>query len=63
MGSYDISVNRAIDVSFINCTQTNSIDDNTYWGIFLRYITTDSGKTLRISDNMYVFKDINVMIN
>ncbi len=33
MGSYDISVNRAINVSFINCSQTNDINDNTYWGI------------------------------
>jgi len=33
MGSYDLTVNRALNVSFINCTQTNSIDDHTYWGI------------------------------
>ncbi len=33
MGSYDISVNRAINVSFINCNQTNDINDRTYWGI------------------------------
>jgi hypothetical protein len=33
MGSYDISVNRAINVSFVNCSQTNDIDDSTYWGI------------------------------
>lgn len=33
MGSYDIIVNRALNVSFINCTQTNDIDDNTFWGI------------------------------
>ena len=33
MGSYDISVNRALNVSFVNCTQTNDIDDRTYWGI------------------------------
>ena len=33
MGTYDLSVNRAVNVSFVNCTQTNSIDDNTYWGI------------------------------
>jgi hypothetical protein len=26
-------VNRAINVSFINCSQTNDIDDRTYWGI------------------------------
>jgi len=33
MGSYDISVGRALNVSFINCSQTNDIDDRTYWGI------------------------------
>lgn len=33
MGTYDLNVNRALNVSFINCTQTNDIDDNTYWGI------------------------------
>ncbi|MCF8225321.1 MAG: hypothetical protein K9J30_05540 [Bacteroidales bacterium] len=33
MGSYDISVNRALNVSFVNCSQTNSIDDRIYWGI------------------------------
>lgn len=33
MGSYDLSVNRALNVSFVNCSQTNDINDNTYWGI------------------------------
>ncbi|MGB3852249.1 MAG: right-handed parallel beta-helix repeat-containing protein [Tunicatimonas sp.] len=33
MGSYDLSVGRALNVSFINCTQSNDIDDRTYWGI------------------------------
>lgn len=33
MGSYDISVNRALNVSFINVSQTNDINDRTYWGI------------------------------
>jgi hypothetical protein len=33
MGSYDISVNRAINISFVNCRQTNDINDKTYWGI------------------------------
>lgn len=33
MGSYDLLVNRALNVSFINCSQTNDIDDRTYWGI------------------------------
>ncbi len=33
MGTYDLSVNRAVNVSFLNCSQTNDIDDNKYWGI------------------------------
>ncbi|MEZ4994197.1 MAG: hypothetical protein R2824_27465 [Saprospiraceae bacterium] len=33
MGSYDISVGRALNVSFVNCSQTNDINDRTYWGI------------------------------
>ena len=33
MGTYDLSVNRALNVSFINCTQTNDINDSKYWGI------------------------------
>jgi hypothetical protein len=33
MGSYDISVNRALNISFVNCSQTNDIDNSTYWGI------------------------------
>ncbi len=33
MGSYDISVNSALNVSFINCSQTNDIKDNRFWGI------------------------------
>ncbi len=33
MGSYDISINRALNVSFVNCSQTNDINDNRYWGI------------------------------
>ncbi|MFD2146375.1 hypothetical protein [Mucilaginibacter antarcticus] len=33
MGTYDLSVNHAVNVSFINCSQTNNIDDTRYWGI------------------------------
>lgn len=33
MGTYDISINRALNVSFVNCSQTNDINDRTYWGI------------------------------
>lgn len=34
MGTYDIIVNRALNVSFVNCSQTNDIKDTKYWGIF-----------------------------
>lgn len=34
MGTYDLIVNRAINVSFVNCSQTNDIKDSKYWGIF-----------------------------
>jgi hypothetical protein len=33
MGSYDLSLNRALNVSFVNCRQTNDINDSKYWGI------------------------------
>jgi hypothetical protein len=33
MGTYDLSVNRALNVSFVNCSQTNDINDRMYWGI------------------------------
>lgn len=33
MGTYDLSVSRALNVSFVNCRQTNDINDRTYWGI------------------------------
>ncbi len=33
MGTYDISLNRALNVSFVNCRQTNDINDRKYWGI------------------------------
>jgi hypothetical protein len=33
MGTYELSVNRSLNVSFINCSQTNSIDDAAYWGV------------------------------
>lgn len=33
MGSYDISITRALNVSFEHCSQTNDIHDPTYWGI------------------------------
>ena len=33
MGTYDISVARALNVSFVNCRQFNDIKDATRWGI------------------------------
>lgn len=33
MGSYDLTVNRALNVSFINCRQSNDINDRKFWGI------------------------------
>jgi hypothetical protein len=33
MGSYDLSVNRALNISFVNCRQTNDINDTGFWGI------------------------------
>ncbi|WP_209329005.1 hypothetical protein [Lunatimonas salinarum] len=33
MGTYDISLGRALNVSFINCSQTNDINDTQFWGI------------------------------
>ena len=33
MGTYDISINRALNVSFVGCRQTNDINDDSYWGI------------------------------
>jgi len=33
MGTYDLSINRALNISFVNCRQTNDINDSGYWGI------------------------------
>ncbi|MCM4162422.1 MULTISPECIES: hypothetical protein [unclassified Arenibacter] len=33
MGSYDLLVNRALNVTLENCRQTNDINDSTYWGV------------------------------
>jgi hypothetical protein len=33
MGTYDISVSRALNISFISCSQINDINDDKYWGI------------------------------
>src|SRR3546814_5192027 len=33
MGTYDISMSRALNITFEHCSQTNDINDRTYWGI------------------------------
>ena len=33
MGSYDLSVGSAVNVSFISCRQTTDINDTRYWGL------------------------------
>ena len=33
MGSYDININRALNITFENCSQTNDINNVEYWGI------------------------------
>jgi len=35
MGSYDISVGRGLNVTFVNCRQSNDISDDRYWGIMV----------------------------
>ncbi|MBW3629676.1 MAG: right-handed parallel beta-helix repeat-containing protein [Gemmatimonadetes bacterium] len=58
MGSYDILVNRAVNVSFVNCTQTNDINDHTYWGImasnYSKNILYDNCKLSRFDAHMGV---------
>lgn len=34
MGTYDLTANRALNISIINCKQTNDINDPVYWGLF-----------------------------
>ena len=34
MGTYDLTVNRALNINVINCKQTNDINDPVYWGLF-----------------------------
>ena len=33
MGTHDISITRALNITFKNCSQTNDINDPDYWGI------------------------------
>lgn len=58
MGTYDLSVNRALNVSFINCSQTNDINDKTWWGIlgsnFCKNLLYDSCTFSRFDAHMGV---------
>jgi hypothetical protein len=58
MGSYDVLVTRALNVSFVNCSQTNDINDRTYWGImasnYSKNILYDSCKWSRFDAHMGV---------
>ncbi len=58
MGTYDISLNRALNVSFVNCRQTNDINDGRYWGImgsnFCKNLVLDSCTFSRFDAHMGV---------
>ena len=34
VGTYDLNANSSAHILWKNCSQTNSIDDKTYWGVF-----------------------------
>jgi hypothetical protein len=59
MGSYDISVNRALNVTFINCKQTNDINDSEFWGImasnYCKNILYDNCHLSRFDAHMGVY--------
>ena len=58
MGSYDISISRALNVSFEHCSQTNDINDRNYWGImgsnFSKNLTLDHCSFSRFDAHMGV---------
>jgi hypothetical protein len=58
MGTYDISPNRALNLSFVNCSQTNDINDGRYWGImgsnFCKNIVYDNCTFSRFDAHMGV---------
>jgi len=58
MGSYDISLNTALNVSLVNCTQFNDINDRNIWGImgtnFCKNLTLDGCKLSRFDAHMGV---------
>jgi len=58
MGTYDMSPNRALNLSFVNCSQTNDINDSRYWGImgsnFCKNIVYDNCTFSRFDAHMGV---------
>lgn len=59
MGSYGLQVDRAANVSFINCTQTNDINDGQFWGImasnYAKNITYDGCTLSRFDAHQGVY--------
>jgi hypothetical protein len=58
MGTYDISVNKADNITFKNCKQTNDIHDTKQWGVFgsnhSKNITFDTVEFSRFDAHMGV---------
>ncbi len=58
MGTYDITVKRALNITFENCSQTNDINDGKYWGImasnYSKNIIYDHCKLSRFDAHMGV---------
>src|SRR3546814_7215464 len=58
MGTYDISMSRALNITFEHCSQTNDINDRTYWGImgsnFCKNLTLDDCTFSRFDAHMGV---------
>ncbi|NND07313.1 MAG: hypothetical protein HKN87_13130 [Saprospiraceae bacterium] len=58
MGSYDLSINRALNVTISNCSQINDINDRTYWGVmasnYSKNLTYDSCVFSRFDAHMGV---------
>jgi len=49
MGSYDIALTRALNVTFENCRQTNDIHDPRFWGIMV----SDFSKNINIEGSSF----------
>lgn len=58
MGSYDLSINRSVNVSLIRCTQFNDIQDRSIWGImgtnFCKNLVLDGCEFSRFDAHMGV---------